>query len=174
MARTDEPTTAAASRPLGVTVLPSFETPTRPAPRPLAVPAPATDPQVAEPTVAELPALGPVPDRGPAHPPAHAEPRGSRSLLRRRPGRPALVAVPDPAPVVVEPASPGPVTSAGSAAADPDSELAALQAELVRERQRADAAEAATAALRRRVAQLDDELAQFRPRVIVPFEDNTD
>jgi hypothetical protein len=40
--------------------------------------------------------------------------------------------------------------------------------------ERADAAEAANAVLRRKVAQLDDELAAFRPRAIVPFEDNTD
>lgn len=186
MARTDEPTTAPEVRPLGVTVLPSFQAAAKLAP-------------VAEPAAPQAPAHVPpfaaVPPRPEDQPAGAAEVRGPRALLRRRPGRAALVAVPDPVSAAPEPvavpehpappvAPPAPLVTVTPVAAPASTEpantdtasadVAALQAELVRERQRADSAEAANAVLRRRVAQLDDELAQFRPRAIVPFEDNTD
>jgi len=56
----------------------------------------------------------------------------------------------------------------------PEPSVADLAAALRRETERADAAEAVNAVLRRRMAQLDDELTQFKPRAIVAFEDNTD
>jgi hypothetical protein len=65
-----------------------------------------------------------------------------------------------------------PATEAPAAADEPN--VAELQEALRLATERADAAEAANAVLRRKVAQLDDELAAFRPRAIVPFEDSTD
>jgi hypothetical protein len=52
--------------------------------------------------------------------------------------------------------------------------VAQLQVALREAVQRAESAEGANTVLRRRLALLDDELAAFRPRAIVPFEDNTD
>lgn len=184
MARTDEPKTAPEVRPLGVTVLPSFEA--APRLKPVAESEPQPEPRA--PVVVPAPAsLVPAPAAEPplaAHPGAHLhaqDSRVARALLRRRPGRTPLVAVSDttdvhagtPAPptvIAVAPVSSLPVTPLMPGG--PALEL--LQNELRHERERADAAEAANAVLRRRLAQLDDELAQFRPRAIVPFEDNTD
>jgi len=189
MARTDEPKTAPEVRPLGVTVLPSFEA----TPKPHAVEEPAE--RLTPAPAAFVPAAAPTKE---AHHPSHlheAEHRGARALLRRRTGR--LVAVPDsepaaaaaPAPTVaVEPAAaavavpalapiavtPPPPPPALAPVPQVAVDVTALQAELRHERERAEAAEAANAVLRRRLAQLDDELSQFRPRAIVPFEDNTD
>lgn len=170
MARTDDASPAPESRPLGVTVLPRFQPEVAPEPEP----------------AADLVSTGQLSTPGPTH----AGSRGARALLRRRAGRAPLVAVPAPegsspqpteAPEPAAPVAPWSVSPVPSAPAAADERPAAvtadapaLQAELERERQRADAAEAANAVLRRRLAQLDDELAQFRPRAVVPFEDSTD
>lgn len=194
MARTDEPKTAPEVRPLGVTVLPSFEAAPRlkPVAEPELQPGPAA--AAVPPVAAHVPTPAVAEPTQVAHAGAHLhaqDARGARALLRRRPGRAPLVAVPEPAeapavatvppsviavatvpPSVIAVAPLSPVAAPPATPGAPSLEL--IQAELRQERERADSAEAANAVLRRRLAQLDDELAQFRPRAIVAFEDNTD
>ena len=67
-----------------------------------------------------------------------------------------------------------PVAESAPSPVEMPATVAELQAALRRERERADAAESANAVLRRKLAALDDELASFRPRAIIPFEDTTD
>ena len=84
-----------------------------------------------------------------------------------------LVAEPMSAePMSAEPTAAEPTAAEPIATHEPSS--ADLQEALRQALERAEAAEAANAVLRRKVAALDDELAGFRPRAIVPFEDNTD
>lgn len=186
MARTNDSQTAPEVRALGVTVLPSFE------PEPTPPPGLASPPgQSTWVTPAQRAEPAPLAAQAGAQ---HAQAsRGARAMLRRRPGRAPLVVVPEPAvvpaPAVIQPqqetplaaAAYGPSITAAPVATPPAPTIAPapqtlelLTSELRQERERADAAEAANAVLRRRLAQLDDELSQFRPRAIVPFEDNTD
>lgn len=67
------------------------------------------------------------------------------------------------------PVDSAPAPAAPAPGADRSTELEAALAKAI---ERAESAEAANAVLRRRIAQLDDELAQFKPRTVVPFEDN--
>lgn len=145
-----------------VTVLPSFEH--EPSPPPARAPKVSllrrrSAPHEASP---ELEAVAVPPQLEVAG--ADASPAAVPSLAP-----PSLSLVPEPAPATA-PSTPAP--AAVSPTVEPT--VAQLQVALREAVQRAESAEGANAVLRRRLALLDDELAAFRPRAIVPFEDNTD
>ena len=104
--------------------------------------------------------------------------RGLEPVADQEPEAGSLEAVPDSPAEIVDLTVPlqavAPLAESAPAADAMPATVAELQAALRRERERADAAESANAVLRRKAAQLDDELATFRPRAIVPFEDTTD
>ena len=159
-------------RPAAVTVLPVFG-------KRLEVPAvadaPSAEPASQEP-VGKLPRVALLRRKTTAHPPVIVD--ASAAPVAPVPPAPAA-----PLPLaVVEPSAPAgvpvdvpalvPQQGPPSGAPELSDAVVELQAALARALERAGSAEAANAVLRRKLAQLDDELAQFRPRAAVPFEDN--